>query len=103
MYTQDMTWDNWKSSTSLLSGQTIDTLNAISIIAFKWNQMVGSLTDEEILALPVFAGRTTTDVSNLKYAINTLKDMYDMIHGLGAFGQFDRFGYLVPFAKGQDQ
>jgi hypothetical protein len=99
MYTSKMTADQWLQQVSLFSNQIVNATETGKILWDKFNAMTYNMTDAQILALPQLSGWTQQNLTDVKYALSSLKEMNDVLNNI-AIATANRYGYLEPFLLG---
>ena len=97
MYSNDMTWAQWTQWAEYRANTLKQSVDEGYKFYEKFYAMTYGLTDVEILALPVFGGKTQADLDAIRSFSNSKKQIYDAYYGLAALNQFNYHAYDVPF------
>jgi hypothetical protein len=99
MYSGDAAWQDWSAAVGNLARTIKADLNQAKDLADKYYKLTYGLTDAQIQStLPLIGtGKTTQDITNLRYALGVFTDLYNALNNVAALAQADRNGYLSPF------
>jgi len=96
-YSTDLNFAQWSATASSAANTLEIALKNGALWQRKFSQMTYGLSDQQILALPAFAGRTQADLDSIRACFNTMKQLNDAFTGVAALGQYDYSGYFLPF------
>ncbi len=97
MYTKDMTWAQWTQLAEYRSNSLKQVIDEGYKMYEKFYALTYGLSDETILALPVFGGKVQADLDNLRSCCNQKKQLYDAYYGVAALSAFNYHSYDIPF------
>lgn len=95
-YSVDLNFGNWVVTTGQNGNALFQAIEDGEIAYQKFVNVMYGKTDEQIILLPGFLGRTVTDIIALRYALGAMHDFYLALNN-GAVTQKDRKSDLIPF------
>ncbi len=93
MYSNDMTWNNWKNCAGVLGMQLTDLITLCKHQHEKFYALTYGKTPAQIAAMSQFSGTTEADITALQYAMGVFEAMDTALTPTMR-------GYLTPFEWG---